>query len=176
MSATWIAENLLSRSKCPRNCGGKCSTCLFVNDCRNFSNGVTNGAPPVRQVEHVNCQVENCAECKLFRMCNIQVLGQYYRKECDHDREWTQSDKIYFPSVFSSLAKLPCQHCTTCVVCKFGHALRFFDLYTRRDYIKFPKSLDLQHFCAVKDCRQCEKVLEDDLEQLCARYSRTLHY
>jgi hypothetical protein len=148
---------------------------LFANDCRNFSNGVTNGAPPVRQVEHVNCQVENCAECELFRLCNIQVLGQNYRKECDHDRDWTQSDKIYFPRVFTALAKLPCKHCTTCVICKFAHALRFFDMYSQRDYVKFQKSLDRMHFCTVKDCHHCAMVLEDDLEHLSWEYRGTLN-
>jgi hypothetical protein len=170
MSASWIAENL----HCSRNCGRKCSTCLFANDCRNFSNGVACGAPPVRQVEHENCQVENCAECELFRLCNIQVLGQNYRKECNHDRDWTKSDKIYFPRVFTALAKLPCKHCTTCVICKFGHTLRFFDMYSQCDHVKFEKSLDRKHFCTVKDCRHCAMVLEDDLEHLSDRYRRTL--
>lgn len=172
MTTQWIAENL----KCRRNCGGKCSTCLFINDCRNFSNGVAYGAPPFRQADHVNCQVENCATCELFRLCNIQVLGQTYSVESERAlQDWTKLDKIYLPTVFSSLAKLPCKHCCVCVICQFAETLQFFDLYSDRDRLKIVKEgLDKSHFCTVKNCRHCEKVLKDDLEQLSAGYRRTL--
>jgi hypothetical protein len=150
---------------------------LFANDCRNFSNGIANGAPPVRQVEHVNCQVKNCAPCELFRMCNIQVLGQNYRKESERASEdLTQSDKIYLPFVFSSLAKLPCKSCALCDICQFVETLQFFDFYSDLDRVKIVKEgLNTSHFCTVKNCRHCEKVLKDDLEKLSDRFRRTFY-
>ena len=169
MSTSWIAENL----HCRRNCGGKCSTCLFANDCRNFSNGVANGAPPLRQVEHVNCQVENCAPCELFRMCNIQVLGQNYRKESERASEdWTKSDEIYIQRVISLL---PCNHCSLCVVCQFVAALQIFC----SSYERLPSKrsgLDKKHFCSRPNCRHCEKVMEFDLEHLGFAYGGLRRY
>jgi hypothetical protein len=146
---------------------------LFVNDCHNFSNGITNGAPPVRRMEHVGCNAENCAECEQFRRYNIQLLGQTYRYQMERvSEDWTTSAEIYVDRVFSSL---PCNHCSLCVVCQFAEGLKIFC----SSYERLPSKrsgLDTRHFCSRPNCRHCEKVMEFDLEHLGFNYGGRRRY
>jgi len=168
MSASWIAGNLL----CTRICGRKCLTCLFINDCRSFSDGVARDASPPHHVEHVNCQDENCATCEQFRRYNIELLGQNYRKKCYDDRNWDKSDEIIIQCVISSL---PCKHCSLCVICQFVEGLEIFC----SSYQNLPSkrsALEKTHFCSRKDCKHCFQILKFDLQQLGFKYGGTLSY
>jgi len=168
MSASWIAANW----KCTRNCGGKCSTCLFANDCIDFSDGVDRDVQPARRVEHCDCNGENCAKCVQIRRYNIQVLGQTYRKQCYDDRNWDKSDEIIIQRVISSL---PCNHCSLCVVCQFVKGLKIFC----SSYLYLPSErlgLEKTHFCSRPDCRHCLQIREFDIEWIGFKYGGIRHY
>jgi hypothetical protein len=140
MSSTWIAHNW----KCPRNCDGKCKTCLFVRNYHNFESGY----------DYTDA---------------IKSLGQSYQKISESAwYGWTKSDKIDIQKVIYSL---PCKHCSLCSSCHFVEGLRVF-LESFQRLPSKREGLDKNHFCNEKNCRHCEMIMIYDLEHLAWEYGK----